>query len=338
MRWRVFFGFTFNILAMVCFGWLLLHAELSLYLLKMGKGQLHILLNTQKTADLLKDSALSKEEKEKLMLVEEIKKYSVDSLGYKPTRNFTTYFNQEGQPILWVVTACKPFAFEPYIWEFPLLGAVSYKGYFDRNLAQEEYLRLLRLGYDADLSTVGAWSTLGWLPDPILSSMLRRSKGKLAALLFHELFHATYYAPGTVDVNENLANFISYKATFKFLANDTAELRRFAYGVQDDSLYNAFIFEQYGKLKEFYSETEGLDSLKRTEEKLKKLREIYLAASRLPLKNPGRFTYANRSILGAKNAFFIDAQRYDGLYDSLNNVLNNVYKGNLRAMIEGLKK
>ena len=65
---------------------------------------------------------------------------------------------------------------------------------------------------------------------------------------------------------------------------------------------------------------------------------IYRKACKVPYHDPERFEYANREILAAGNAFFIDARRYDGLYDSLNNVLNSVYKGNLRAMIEDLKK
>ncbi|HXB39244.1 MAG TPA: aminopeptidase [Bacteroidia bacterium] len=338
MKLRIFFGFTFNIIAMLCFVWLLCNAALSIYLLKMGQGQMNLILNTKKIEEVLKNDSLTAEQKEKLLLVEKIKKYSVDSLGYKPTKNFTTYFNQKGQPVLWIVTACKPFRFEAYEWKFPMIGKVSYKGFFNRNTAMAEYLRLLRLGYDADLSTVSAWSTLGWLPDPILSSMLRRSKGRLANLLFHELFHATYYARGTVNINENLANFISYKATLKFLANDTIEMRRFCRGAQDDSIYNKFIFEEYENLREFYKKTEGMDSLKRAGAKQLKLQAIYRKAGHLPFQDPARFEYANRSILATKNAFFIDAQRYDGLYDSLNGVLNGRYKGNLRQMIEDLKK
>lgn len=338
MKLRIFFGLAFNLALMLCFGWLLLHGQLTVYLLKMGQGQLNIILNTQKIDDLLKDDNFKKEAKEKLLLVEEIKRYSVDSLGYKQTRNFTTYFNQEGQPTLWVVTACRPFSFEAYEWEFPLLGRVSYKGYFNYTQALIEYQRLTALGYDADLSTVSAWSTLGWLPDPVLSSMLRRSKGRLASLLFHELFHATYYAPGTVNVNENLANFISYKATLLYLATDTAELRRFNYGMQDDSLYNKFIFEAYDELSRFYSRTAGMDSLARLREKRKEMAEIFKKALRLPFKNPKRFAYASRAILSSGNAFFVDAQRYDGLYDSLNHVLNTRYGGSLRKMIGDLKK
>jgi predicted aminopeptidase len=262
----------------------------------------------------------------------------VDSLGYKPTRNFTTFYDQEGQPLLWVVTGCKPFEFKAHYWKFPIVGTVSYKGFFNIALAQQEYLRLLRMGYDADMAPVSAWSTLGWLPDPVLSGMLKRSKGKLVNLLFHELFHATYYAPGTVDVNENLANFIAYKATLNFLARDSVELDRFRYGVRDDSVYNKFTLERYDTLQRFYERTVGMDSLRRLEAKQKILVKIYRDASMLPLHNARRFKMSNWSILQARNAFFIDARRYDGLYDSLDNILKTKYKNQLRAMIEDLKK
>jgi predicted aminopeptidase len=338
MRTRILFGLLFNGLCMFCVLWLLLNSSLSLYLLKMARGQLNLILHTQKIEDLLAEGKVSPEEKEKFLLVEKIKQYSIDSLGYKPTKNFTTYFNQNNQPILWVITACKPLKFEAYEWKFPLLGRVSYKGFFDKNLALREYLKLVRAGYDADLSTVSAWSTLGWLPDPILSSMLKRSKARLANLLFHELFHATYYAPGTVDVNENLANFIAAKATLQFLRNDTAELNKYLQANEDDSLYNDFIFSGYEKLDNFYKNAKGVDTILLLKEKQKILVRIYLEAGRLKLNKPDRYEYVNKEILATKNAFFINAQRYDGLYDSLNRVLTEKFRGNLKNMIIDLRK
>ena len=95
----------FSLLTILSFIWLLIYADLALYLTKIGYGQLNILLSTQKISDVIKDAKTSKEEKKKILWIEEIKKYSVDSLGYKPTNNFTTYFNQHSQPILWIVTA-----------------------------------------------------------------------------------------------------------------------------------------------------------------------------------------------------------------------------------------
>lgn len=327
-----------SVFTILCFVWLLLYAELALYLAKISYGQLNLLFNTQKITDVLKDDKISKEEKQKILLIEEIKKYSVDSLGYKPTENFTMYFNQHNQPILWIVTACKPFSFEAYEWRFPVVGKVSYKGFFKRSEAQKEYLKIYGLGYDADISEVSAWSTLGWLPDPVLSSMLGKSKGRMANLFFHELFHATYYAPSSVDINENLANFMAGKATLKFLQNDTGELHKFLKSKEDDSTYNSFVFKGYETLKSLYSSSSQKDSLSRLQEKEAALIKIYKASFHLKLHYPNRFNNYNKQILLAKNSFFVDAKRYDGLYDSLNLVFNKKYGGDLKKMIEALKK
>ena len=334
MKLRLFF----SLITISCFIWLMLYAELALYLVKVSYGQVNLLLNTEKVSEVLKSDKTSKEEKQKILLIEEIKKYSVDSLGYKPTNNFTTYFNQHGKPILWIVTACKPFSFEAYEWKFPIVGKVSYKGFFNRNGAQKEYLKIYAQGYDADISEVSAWSTLGWLPDPVLSSMLVKSKGRMANLFFHELFHATYYAPSSVDVNENLANFIARKATLKFLQNDTAELSKFLKTMQDDSIYSTFLFKGYETLKVLYSSIEKLDEPQRLQKKEIALAEIYAASFHLKLNYPDRFKNYSKQILIYKNSFFLDAHRYDGLSDSLNLIFNKKYGGNLKNMIEDLKK
>lgn len=327
-----------NSLIILGFIWLLIYAELAIYLTKISYGQLNLLMNTQNISDVLANAETTKEKKQKILLVEEIKKYSVDSLGYKPTKNFTTYFDQHSQPILWIVTACKPFKFEAYEWKFPVVGKVSYKGFFNRNSAKKEFIKIYGKGYDTDISEVSAWSTLGWLPDPVLSSMLMKSKGRMANLFFHELFHATYYAPGTVDVNENLANFIARKATLKFLQNDTTELHTFLKVLQDDSTYNEFVFKGYETLKAFYSSSTEQDSLIRLKGKEEILTKIYQASFHLKLHYPTRFKNYSRQILTSKNSFFVDAKRYDGLYDSLNQVFNEKYHGNLKKMIEALKK
>jgi predicted aminopeptidase len=337
MKAKTLFGLFIHLLCVLGFGWLLLHAKLSLYLLKMGHGQLNILIHTEKIEDVLREGKLSKPQEEKLRLVERIRRFSVDSLGYKETRNFTTYFDQKDQPLLWVVTACKPFSFKAYEWEFPLIGSVSYKGFFNQKLGLDEYLRLVRAGYDADLSPVSAWSTLGWLPDPVLSSMLKRSKARLANLLFHELFHATYYARSTVEVNENLANFISHKATLIFLRSDTTERKGYLQGISDDSLFNNLIFAGYKKLDRFYRTHAGGDTTIMKREKEKLLVDIYRDVMLAKFHNAKRFRYAARDILVSKNAFFIDARRYDGLYDSLDHVLTKKYKGDLKRMIADLK-
>ena len=71
-----------------------------------------MLMNTQSFKDFEAGHELTKKEKQNIILIETIKKYSVDSLFYKPTKNFTQIYDQGQSPLLWVVTASQKFKIE----------------------------------------------------------------------------------------------------------------------------------------------------------------------------------------------------------------------------------
>ena len=71
----------------------------------------------------------------RLNLIDEVRKYAIDSLGLKDTRNYRTLYDQQGEEIMWVVMACEPFRLKPKEWKFPIVGSVPYKGYFDKEKA-----------------------------------------------------------------------------------------------------------------------------------------------------------------------------------------------------------
>ncbi len=180
-------------------------------------GQLSIIWNTRPVSEVLTDPSLPDSVRQKIELINEIKQYAFDSLGINRNKNYSTFYDQKGKPILWVVTACPPYEMKAYEWEFPLLGSFSYKGYFNHDKALAEEQLFISRGYDTDVGEVSAWSTLGWLKDPILSSMLRRKPGSLANLIIHELTHGTLYVKNNVDFNENLASFVGDQGARKFL-------------------------------------------------------------------------------------------------------------------------
>ncbi|MCK5921103.1 MAG: aminopeptidase, partial [Methylococcales bacterium] len=47
---------------------------------------------------------------------------------------------------------------------------------------------------------------LGWLADPVLSTMLARSEAAMAGLIFHELAHQQLYVKGDTKFNESFAS------------------------------------------------------------------------------------------------------------------------------------
>lgn len=308
----------------------------SVYLIYQAAGQLSIITNTSSFENYLSKSKPGLKQRANLSLISQIKTFSVDSLGYKPTENFTTIYDDAGKTPLWVVTACAAYEFKAYTWKFPLVGEVSYKGFFNRGLAEKEYNHLVSSGYDADLRSVSAWSTLGWFSDPILASTLQRNKGSFCNLMFHELFHATYYAPGSVDLNENLANFIAHKATCRFLRADTASLNQYIRSYRDRLTYTAFMQRSMKRLEKHYQKT-GTKKGKY----LLKLREIFDVTdslNKLPLYNRKPYLARKADVLKFKNAYFIDFIQYDSKQDSLEEVFNKIYTGKIENLVRYLKQ
>lgn len=311
--------------------------ETSIYIFYQACGQLSMLKNTTTFEEFKKSNQLSEKENYNLELINVLKKYSEDSLGFKPTKNFSKIFDQGDSPTLWAVTASKKYKIEPYYWTFPIVGKVSYKGFFEKKKAEAEKNKLICMGYDVDLRSVTAWSTLGWFNDPVLSSMLDRSKGSLCNLIFHELFHATYYAESSVDYNENLASFIAHKATLQFLKKDTSELNSYENNYKDNLVIEKHMGAKLRSLNLFYDSISNYNDAKKFILKTKKLFGINSSLNTLPIKNQKRLNSLRKNILDYKNAWFVDFEQYNGLQDSLEGVFNKIYNSEIRKMVQSLK-
>jgi predicted aminopeptidase len=250
---KIVFG-LFVLLALL----LIWQHELVGYGLMQARGQLRILTNTRPVADVLADPALPDSVKQKLVLIQEIKQFAVDSLGLNPSKSYTDYYDQQGKPILWVITAAQPYSLVAQEWAFPVIGTFSYKGFFEKPRADSAVAILKKQGLDTRIGEVSAWSTLGFLSDPILSSMTERSAGSLAELIIHELTHGTLFIKNNLAYNENLADFVGEYGALRFLAQK--------YGPKSVE------YQDYLAAKSFYEQyddhvlrgTKILDSLYRT--------------------------------------------------------------------------
>lgn len=327
---------TLSFIMLWAWAWLALNHELAQYLLQQGKGQAAVLFSTHSLYEYQNNLNQGSREWGNIDLVEKIKSYAVDSLGYKPSNSYRKIFVQGENTTLWVITASKPYTLEPYEWQFPLVGRVSYKGFFEKNRAVAEYNHLRVQGYDVDLRSVSAWSTLGWFNDPLLSSMLQRSRAGFCELLFHELFHATCYLPSSVDLNENMASFVARKATLRFLAADTQAVQHYLEAAEDEKKYNDFMFRQCEKLNRYYRFSEGKPA--RFEGKLLLMKQIADSISKLSLHNAKPYAARGSDIIRSKNAFFVDLRQYDSLQDSLEAAFNKNYKGNLKKLVHDLRQ
>ena len=306
------------------------------YALMQGKGQLAILWQAEPIEQVLMRATTPDSTKQRLRLVNEIRHFAFDSLGLTPTTNYTTFYNQHGQPVLWVVTACAPYRLSPKEWQFPVIGSFSYKGFFNKEKAEELATQLHAQGYDVELSPVNGWSTLGWFKDPVLSNMLEGSVGSLANTLLHELTHGTLFIPDSMTFNENLASFVGQRGALAFLAHtygaNSSEVQAYTKRIADSRQFTRFMVAGARQLDSLYQAI----AQKPTQEK-EKFKQAFMAnfvshLDTLQLANPKRF----QAIFSEKpinNAGFISFLKYRERQHVFQQQLDEQFKGNLRAFI-----
>jgi predicted aminopeptidase len=115
-----------------------------------------------------------------------------------------------------VVTAAYVDRLEPYTWWYPIVGAIPYRGYFDRRQADRFAAGLRDEGLDTMVVEASAYSTLGWLDDPLPSNVLERGAVAVVVTVLHELVHQTFFAPNAVAFNETLATAVSYRLAERY--------------------------------------------------------------------------------------------------------------------------
>ena len=141
------------------------------YLAQAGAGQDEIVRKQLDVDWLVRGGYLTKERRALLADVAQVKAYG-EAHGLRATTNYTTYVDLHRPQVLWVTTACEPLRFRARTQWFPIIGNISYLGWFQRKDADEWAASLRAKGWDVDVRGSGAYSTLGYFPDPILNTMI----------------------------------------------------------------------------------------------------------------------------------------------------------------------
>ncbi|MDR0718299.1 MAG: aminopeptidase [Treponema sp.] len=137
-----------------------------------------------------------------------IRRFAMEDLGLKESKNYTRYVELDRDYLAAVVSASAKDSFTTHEWQFPVVGKVPYKGFFNIEDARKEREKLLKKDLDVWIRSVDAFSTLGWFKDPLYSYMKNYTRRELADLIIHELFHATVFIKNQVQFNEELAEFV----------------------------------------------------------------------------------------------------------------------------------
>jgi len=307
--------------------------------LSQAPGQLALLANRVPIEQVLKRNELEPWVREKLELALSVKGYA-EELGLVQNKSYTLYRELNRDAVCYNLTATPKLSLKPLSWEFPVVGRVPYLGFFKPKDALKKKQELENKSYDVYVRRVGAYSMLGIVPDPLYTPMLKYDSWELANIIIHELTHATIWAKGYPEFNENLALFIGNQGAIDFcLKKYGAGSKEVEYAIgsnQDDQLFQQYLSGLKKELEELYARSDLSE-----DEKLKLREEIFQKSKRdfqenwLPKMKSDYYTgwnklELNNAVIASRLVYYHDLSLYQSVYEKLGS--------DLKKMIEFMKE
>ena len=143
------------------------------YYLQAFNGQIELTRKARPIPQVIDDKHTSPDLKVRLERVQEIRAYASRELALPDNGSYRSYADLQRPYVVWNVFATDEFSVDPHQWCFPIAGCVSYRGYFAQSAADAFARQLRESGLDVYVGGVPAYSTLGWMDDPVLSTFIR---------------------------------------------------------------------------------------------------------------------------------------------------------------------
>ncbi|HPI39324.1 MAG TPA: aminopeptidase [Pseudobdellovibrionaceae bacterium] len=285
------------------------------YLAKSAYSHLKIISSQVPLDEALSNPELSENEKEKIKLTLKVRSFIDQDLGLNVGKNYSTFVLLDKPYPVYVLQAAEPWELKSYQWWFPIVGHVPYKGYPTLEIAQKE-ADLIKDKYDVYVRPVPAYSTLGWLKDPLLSSMLKYKDHDLVNMLIHESVHATIFIKDDADFNERLATFLGNKGTELFYLKHEGPNSKTLELIQkenyDDRKFSDFISQELELLTEWYKEqkNKNVQDPNLKAQRLMQIQENFEKSLRSQMKSLNYGSFKSKSL---NNAILLSYKTY--MYD-----------------------
>jgi predicted aminopeptidase len=184
-----------------------------------------------------------------------------------------------GRPVvLWNIFATPEFSLKPHQWCYFIAGCFAYRGWYERDSAQEEADALRGAGFDVHIGGVPAYSTLGWFDDPVLNTLLTDHE-TVSGTIFHELAHQVLFVGGDTAFNESFATFIQQEGMRQYFREEPDRLQKLARRQKRDGEFVGLMLGARRRLEQLYKTPMPAAEMRaRKAKEIARLREQYAAA------------------------------------------------------------
>jgi predicted aminopeptidase len=247
--------FIYSLYISVICGIAILSGCSPLYVVRASWEEANILYRREQIADVINNPSTPPEIKAKLNDVLDAREFAL-KLGLEPKGAYTKYSEVDRDVLVWVLSAAPKDSLTAKTWWFPIVGSIPYKGFFDKEDAQNEHDSLERKHFDSFIRPSSAFSTLGWFDDPVLSTVLKGDQVSIVDTVIHEILHSTIWIGSSAEFNESLANFVGSRGSMEFF-----KMKGAAYNKQyqiaesrwnDELILTQFFDETFKQLNSFY--------------------------------------------------------------------------------------
>jgi predicted aminopeptidase len=228
------------------------------YVMQAATGQLGVMASSRPISTVIADPATPEATRGQLELAVEARAFAVRELGLPDSRSYTKYAVLGREYVVWNVVATPEFSLRPLRWCFPFAGCVSYRGYFHEADANSFAWKLAARGDDVAVEGVAAYSTLGHLADPLLSTMISWRETRLVGTIFHELAHELLYVEGDSGFNEAFAGVVEDAGVRRWLEarGETRQFEAYLASRRRHEQFLALVHDASASLERLYAGTQ----------------------------------------------------------------------------------